>query len=84
MPELVSVQMAEVSPWTSAATARSLGTSWSVVENEIALSDGVTANCACPAATCRAGVSFCAGSASGLRSSTSRPAFAYSPSAAAT
>ena len=42
MPELLSVQMAEMSPWTSAATARSLGTSWSVVENEIALSDGVS------------------------------------------
>ena len=56
MPELVSVQMAEVSPWTSAATARGWGTSWSVVENEIALSDG-DGELRLPT-TCRASVSL--------------------------
>jgi hypothetical protein len=82
MPEVFSVQIAEAEPCRSAATATSLGTSWSVVENEMALSDGVTAKLACPEANCLAGVSdVCA---SGLRNSTSSPARVYKPWCTAT
>jgi len=85
MPELFRVQIADAEPWRSAATATSFGTSWSVVEKDMALSDGVTAKLASPEATCLAGVKAgdC-GAASGLRSSTSSPARAYIPWAAAT
>ena len=80
MPESARTAIDEVLPCRRAATATRAGLPASVVAKLMAVSEGVIAKSARPAATCRAGVSPLHAGSSGVRMVTSRPAAAKSPS----